>query len=165
MAEKTIVLTMYGKNDNVEYISISLFDKNEPYYPSAEAKNYCENINALELNDGQWVYARIIDENKKIELERPMEFAIINKLNDKSVQRVLNETSGTDLTRALIGADEATREKIFRNISKRAAVMLNEDMKTLREIKENEIKTSQNKMLEIIKHLAETGELIVNSTL
>jgi hypothetical protein len=53
MGNKTIVLTMYGKDESIESISISLFDKMEPYYPDQknDALNYCNTINGLELAD------------------------------------------------------------------------------------------------------------------
>jgi hypothetical protein len=51
MGNKIIVLTMYGKNDFIESISITLFDQIEPYYSNSKdnAINYCNNINDLEL--------------------------------------------------------------------------------------------------------------------
>jgi hypothetical protein len=93
MEKKTIVLTMYGKNDAVENISISIFDNAGSYiYPSSNVENYCENINSLELIENNWVYASIIDENKKISLKKPFifdtkVFDIINNLDDRALQK------------------------------------------------------------------------------
>jgi hypothetical protein len=162
MTAKIIVLTMYGKNDIIENISVSLFDRNEQYYSEAKwnAVNYCNNINDLELKDGQWIYASIIDENKKIILLKPPKFDIINRLDDRALQKVLREISNIDLAKALLETTEETKEKVYKNMSKRAARMLNEDMETLKDVNANDIKSSQANIVEIIRRLADHGEII-----
>jgi flagellar motor switch protein FliG len=168
MAEKAIVLTTYGKDDNVECFSISLFNKNEPHYSwSSKAYNYCDNINALELKDNKWVCAGIIHENKKIILpKRPLQlnFDTINQLDDRSIQKVIRELDTTELVKALLGASEETKEAIFRNCSEKVVELLEDDMEALRGISEKKIKSSQNKILEIIKHLIDCKELVFRST-
>ncbi|MDR1072231.1 MAG: hypothetical protein LBL45_00950 [Treponema sp.] len=162
MAEKTIVLTMYGKDDSVESFSISLFDRNELYYSTSKdnAINYCDNINDIELKDGKWIYASIIAENKKIILEKPPKFDIVNKLDDRALQKVLREISGIDLAKAMVECNDETKEKIFKNISKRAARILKEDMEALNDVTVNEVKLSQEKIVEIINKLTNSGEIV-----
>jgi Mg/Co/Ni transporter MgtE len=165
MAGKIIVLTTYGKDDLNESFSISLFDKIEStsYYSSSEvlenARNYCGNINALELKDGKWIYARIIGENEKTSLKKLQRIDIVNLLDDRSVQKVLRELDSDSLARALIGCNEEIKEKIFKNMSERAVRMLKEDMEALGNVTANEVKSSQEKMILIINHMIDTGEL------
>jgi hypothetical protein len=163
MGNKTIVLTMYGKDKSIESISICLFDRIESYY--SELKNsaidYCDNINALELKDNNWIYATTIGENEKIILEKPFKFDIINKLDDKSLQKVLREVSSVDLVKALKGIDEETKEKIFKNMSKRSALILKEDIESLHGISNKERKSSRKKITETIQYLNSTGEIII----
>jgi flagellar motor switch protein FliG len=154
---------MYGKGNTIESISISLFDGLEPPYSSrlnSNAINYCNNINALELTNDQWIYASIIGENKKVLLEKPPKFDIINLLDDKALQRILREISSTDLAKALVDCNEETKEKIFKNMSKRPARILREDMDALKDITINEIKSSQESIVEIVKRLTESGEIV-----
>jgi flagellar motor switch protein FliG len=162
MAAKIIVLTMYGKDDVIENISVSLFDRNEQHYSESKwnAVNYCNNINDLELKDGQWIYASIIDENKKVVLLKPPKFDIINKLGARDLQKVLREISNIDLAKALLETNGETKEKIYKNMSKRAAGMLKEDMETLKDVNANDIKSSQANIVEIIRRLADHGEII-----
>jgi hypothetical protein len=98
MTDKTIVLTMFGKNDSVENISVSLFDTTDSYYKNNNAENFCANINNLELKDNNWVYASIVKENEKIMMKKPFEinvanFAIINALDDYALQKIFREAS------------------------------------------------------------------------
>jgi hypothetical protein len=162
MGNKIIVLTMYGKDKSIESISISLFDTREPYYPDQKnnALNYCNTINDLELAHNQLVYASIIDENKKILLDHPIKFDIINTLDDRALQRVLREVSKIDLANALQGLDEKTRNKIFRNMSKRAAAMLKEDAEIVKNSDNRDSKNSRKKIIEIIQKLVSRGEMV-----
>ena len=175
MGDKIIVLNMYGKDENVENISISLFDRekdgfysngayvviNQQYNqdPRNSVINYCNNINELELKDDQWICAQIVYENQKIPLKKPPEFDILNKLDDRSLQRVIREVDSMDLAKALKSIDEGTKEKVFRNMSSRAAVMLKEDIETLREVSLIDIKTSKKKIIETILRLIMYGEI------
>lgn len=53
MADRNIVLTMFGKNDSIENISVSIFDTADSYYSKYNAEKYCENINNFELKDNK----------------------------------------------------------------------------------------------------------------
>ena len=177
MGDKIIVLNMYGKDENVENISISLFDRekdgyysngafviiNQQYHqdPRNSVINYCNNINELELKDNQWISAQIIYENQKISLKKPPEFDIIDKLDDRSLQRVIREVDSIDLAKVLKGIDEVTKEKVLRNMSPRAATMLKEDIEALREVSLIDMKTSKKKIIETVLRLISHGEIVL----
>jgi flagellar motor switch protein FliG len=168
MEDKTIVLTMYGKDETVESISISLFDKASSYNinQNSNAINYCENINNLELKENNWVYASIIDENEKIALKKPYffdtnNFDIINELDDRSLQKILREVSTINLAMALKNVNEETKEKVFKNMSKRASIMLKEDIEILNQVSDKDINLSKKKIIEIIKRLNRYGEIYI----
>jgi flagellar motor switch protein FliG len=165
MGAKTIVLTTYGKNEVIEGASISLFDRTEAssYHssPMDNAAEYCDNINDLELKDDKWIYARIITENEKFILEKPLKFDIINRLDDLSIQKVLREIDSTELAKALKDTDEGIKEKVFKNMTKRAVAMLEEDIESLHQISNKDIKDEQRKIVAIIQHLAFIGEIVV----
>jgi hypothetical protein len=168
MAEKTIVLIMFDKNESVESISVGLFDKNGPYYSDIHnaVVSYRGNINALELKDDKWVYASIIGENEKIILKKPFEinikhFDIINILDDKSLQRIFREVSTINLSIALQGVSEETKEKVFRNVSKRIGVIIKEDIESIENINDKDIKIARKHIIEIIKRLYKSGEIVI----
>ena len=163
MGTKIIVLNMYGKDEIIENISVSLFDGGEQYYSNNmnNALNYCKNINDLELKDNHWIHAEVVKENEKITLKRPLKFDIINRLHDRSLEKVLREVNRADLAKSLIDIDKETKEKILKNLSQRSAKMLTEDIEALHEIGSDDIKLSQNKIIEIIQHLNSTGEIII----
>ena len=167
MADKTIVLTMFGENDSVESISISMFNTTDQYYQNRNnAKNYCENLNSLELKENKWVYASIVEENEKILIKKPFEinitnFDIINDFDDRSLQKIFREISPTNLAMALKGTNEKAKEKVFKNVSKRMAEMIKEEMEITDSISNEYVTKSRKKIIEIIKHLTSTGEIIM----
>jgi flagellar motor switch protein FliG len=165
MADKAIVLTMFGKDDSVENISVSLFDTGDSYYRNNNAENFCDTINNLELKDNKWVYASIIKENEKIMMKKPFEldvakFEIINALDDRALQKIFREASPANIAIALKDVDEETKEKVFRNVSKRIAVIIKEDMELNNTSNENVI-IARKKIMEIIKQLNRTGEIVI----
>ena len=157
MTEKSIVLTMYGKDETIETISVSLIKGDHSYSGNSNALRYCLNINELKLNGNQWIYARIINENEKIVLSKPPKFDIINRLADYSVQALISEAEHWVLVKALKTAEESIKEKIFKNMSEKAAVMLKEDIETLKNIENDEIQKSRNQIIEIILKRTEQG--------
>jgi flagellar motor switch protein FliG len=157
MTEKTIVLTTYGKGDEIESVSVNLFDREDSYYSRDAinpAKYYCLNINDLELKDDRWVYAQIISQNEKIMLRKPLQFDIIHKLEDRDLQRVLKEVKRFDLIRALKGTEDSIKDKIFNNMSKRAVAVLKEDMETVHAVGKDEIKSAKARIIEVIQKLS-----------
>lgn len=88
-------------------------------------------------------------------------FDDIVMLDDGSIQRVLKEVDQQDLTKALRAADDEVKDKIFRNMSKRAAAMLEEDMEFMGPIRMSDVEEVQQKIVGIIRKLEESGEVII----
>jgi flagellar motor switch protein FliG len=163
VGKKTIVLTLNGTDDSVEHFSISLFDCFEGYYAASQnnAGRYCDMINNLELTDGKWIYARIIGENEQISLEKPVLFSAVTSLDDHGIQRVLREVSIHDLACALVGTNKTLQEKIFKNMSKRSAQMVKEEMELVSGISAAESKSFQRKIIAALRTLSEHGEIVI----
>jgi flagellar motor switch protein FliG len=162
MSDKTIVLTMYGKDDAVESISIKLFDKTVSYIEkNQDALKHCDTINDLKLENDQWVQASIIGENEKISLKKRPTIDILNCFDIRAVQKVLREISKKYLAYALIGADDETKEKIFKSMSSRAVKMIKEDMEALKPCRKIDVKSSQEKIVEIICRFENSGEIVL----
>jgi flagellar motor switch protein FliG len=147
---------MYGKDDSVEAVSISFFDKVGTYHFEAKknAKNYCDNINSIEVKDNKGLYATIVEENEKIILRKQPSFDdIIHKLSDTALRRVLLYTKRIDLAKALIDTKKETMEKIYKNIPRRYAIFLQEDMRSFIPIKIVDLSLSRENIIRIIKNL------------
>lgn len=80
-------------------------------------------------------------------------------LDDRGIQALLREISTDVLILALKGADVALREKIFKNMSKRAAEMLRDDLEAKGPVKITEVETAQKEILSTAQKLAESGEI------
>ena len=166
---KDIVITVYGHKDAIDNIAVSLFDKPESenygYYGESDADKYCNTLNKLKLEGESWVLAKIVSENTPYspDVFHPVNFETILQMHDRSLQRVLRELDSLELARALKGEKEIVQEKVFRNLSPRAALMLKEDMEFMGPLRLIDVKESQEKIVQIIHHLEETGEIVVLS--
>jgi len=88
-------------------------------------------------------------------------FEDIVQLDDRAIQQILREVDGKDLALALKGASEEVSAKIQRNMSKRAADMLKEDMEFMGPVRLRDVEDSQQRIVNIIRKLEEAGEIIV----
>ncbi len=88
-------------------------------------------------------------------------FENIVTLDDRSIQRVLREVDLKDLALALKTASEDVTNRIFKNISKRAVEMLKEDMSLMGPVRLRDVEEAQQKIVNIIRQLDETGEIII----
>ncbi len=93
--------------------------------------------------------------------KRMFVFEDIVLLDDKSIQKVLREVDSNDLTKALKSVDDEVQEKIFRNMSKRQASMLKEDMEYMGPIRLHDVEEAQQKVVNIIRKLEEDGEIVI----
>jgi flagellar motor switch protein FliG len=82
-------------------------------------------------------------------------------LEDRSVQRVLREVDTKDLSVALKAADEEVKEKIFKNISERAAAMIQEEIDYMGPKRLSEVEAAQQAVVEVIRNLEDSGDIIV----
>ncbi len=88
-------------------------------------------------------------------------FEDIVKLDDRSVQRVLREVETKDLALALKGSNEEVKEKIFKNMSERAAGMLKDDMEFMGPVRAREVQEAQTAVVAIVRALESTGEIVI----
>jgi flagellar motor switch protein FliG len=109
-------------------------------------------IEALEEEDPE-----LAEEIKK----RMFVFEDIVLLDDRSIQKVLREVDTQELAKALKGVDNDVQEKIFRNMSKRAASLLREDMDFMGPIRLRDVEEAQQKIVNIIRKLEDAGDIVV----
>ncbi|MBU0717077.1 MAG: flagellar motor switch protein FliG [Planctomycetes bacterium] len=89
-------------------------------------------------------------------------FEDIMLVNDKGIQMVLKEIENEDLALALKTATPELREKIFGNMSDRAAEMIKEDMEYMGPVRVSDVEAAQQKIVDVVRRLEDAGELIIS---
>jgi len=90
-------------------------------------------------------------------------FDDLNKLDDKGFQQLLKEVQSESLVIALKGAAPELREKVFRNMSSRAAETLREDLDSRGPVRVSEVESEQKEMLKIVRRLVDEGQIVMAS--
>jgi flagellar motor switch protein FliG len=80
-------------------------------------------------------------------------------IEDRALQQVLREVQSEALIVALKGTTEALREKVFKNMSSRAAETLREDLEAKGPVRVSEVEAEQKEILKIVRRLAEEGQI------
>lgn len=86
-------------------------------------------------------------------------FENLNGVDDRSMQTILREVSTDVLLLAMKAADDELKEKIYTNMSKRAAEMLRDDLEAKGPVKLSEVETAQKEILSIARRLADEGQI------
>lgn len=82
-------------------------------------------------------------------------------VDDRGIQALLREVQQDVLQRALKGAEDALKEKIMRNMSKRAAEMLQDDLEAMGPVRVSEVESAQKEILSVARRLADAGEIML----
>lgn len=86
-------------------------------------------------------------------------FDNILELDDRAVQLLLREVQSESLIVALKGTSEELREKVFKNMSQRAADMLRDDLEAKGPVRVSEVEAEQKEILKIVRRLADEGQI------
>jgi len=86
-------------------------------------------------------------------------FDNLKEVDDRGIQALLREVSSDVLIIALKGSDDEMKEKIFKNMSKRAAELLRDDLEAKGPVKLSEVEGSQKDILTIARRMADAGEI------
>jgi len=89
-------------------------------------------------------------------------FDDLEKLDDSAIQALMKEVQSESLIVALKGATPEMREKILRNMSKRAAETLREDLESRGPVRVSEVEAEQKEMLKIVRRLADEGQIVLS---
>ncbi|MGE5863608.1 MAG: flagellar motor switch protein FliG, partial [Rhizobacter sp.] len=90
-------------------------------------------------------------------------FDDLEKVDDKGIQLLLKEVQSESLIIALKGATPEMREKVFRNMSSRAAETLREDLESRGPVRVSEVEAEQKEMLKVVRRLADEGQIVLAS--
>jgi flagellar motor switch protein FliG len=88
-------------------------------------------------------------------------FGNIIDIDDRGIQLLLREIQSESLIVALKGASQELSDKIFKNMSQRAAEMLRDDLDSKGPVRLSEVEAEQKEILKIARRLAEEGQLVL----
>ena len=83
-------------------------------------------------------------------------------IDDRGLQRLFKEIDQKDLSLALKGVTDEVKEKFYKNMSKRAAEMLKEDMAYMGPVRMRDVDQAQQRIVKLVKKLESKGEIIVS---
>lgn len=89
-------------------------------------------------------------------------FEDILLLDDRAIQRVLRDVDNSDLSVALKAANEEVQNVIFKNLSKRLASMIKEDMEFMGPVRMKDVEEAQQKIVSIIRKLEDSAEIVIS---
>ncbi|GGE31548.1 flagellar motor switch protein FliG [Halopseudomonas oceani] len=125
---------------------------------TADIMNYLESSAESQLIES----IREVDEDLSSKIEDLMfVFDNLADVDDRGIQALLREVSSEVLIVALKGADEAIKEKIFRNMSKRASELLQDDLEAKGPVRISEVEAAQKEILTIARRMADAGEIVL----
>jgi len=125
---------------------------------AAEIMNNMEGTMEGELMDS----IKEIDEDLGTQIQDLMfVFEDLKAVDDRGIQALLREVSSEVLILALKGSDEELKEKIFKNMSKRAAELLRDDLESKGPVRVSEVEGAQKEILVITRRMADSGEIVL----
>ena len=127
-------------------------------------KTAADMINSLEKSaeEGVLQYLRDADADMTRRIEDLMfSFEVLLAIDDRSVQSILREVTTDVLIVALKGADSEIQDKVFKNMSKRAAEMLREDMSLKGPMRVSEVEAAQKEVLFIVRRMIDEGAIVL----
>lgn len=126
------------------------------YKVAADIMNFLDSTVEAELMDA----IKDIDEDMGTQIQDLMfVFDNLRDLEDREIQALLREVSSEVLIIALKGADDELQEKIFKNMSKRAAELLRDDLEAKGPVRLSEVEAAQKEILTIARRMADAGEI------
>jgi len=89
-------------------------------------------------------------------------FDDLEKIDDKGIQALMKEVQSESLVIALKGATPEMRQKVFKNMSTRAAETLREDLESRGPVRVSEVEAEQKEMLKIVRRLVDEGQIVLS---
>ncbi|MDR2660093.1 MAG: flagellar motor switch protein FliG [Spirochaetaceae bacterium] len=136
----------------------------EDYTTAGGVGSIVEILNLVDRSSEKQIIEALEEEDPELAEEikkRMFVFEDIVMLDDRAIQKVMREVDQQELSKALKSVDTEVQDKIFRNMSKRAAQMLKEDMEFMGPVRLKDVEEAQQKIVAIIRHLEDTGEIVV----
>jgi len=129
-------------------------------------RNAAEILNTLEKDIGAKVIEELDERDPPLSQEIQDSMFVFDNLldaDDKGIQALVREVTSEVLITALKGADEAIQEKIFGNMSKRAAELLRDDLDAKGPVRVTDVDEAQKQIVAAARQLVDDGKLMLGS--
>ena len=136
----------------------------EDYTAAGGVDSIVEILNLVDRSSEKAIIETLEEDDPELAEEikkRMFVFEDIVMLDDRAIQKVLREVDTQELAKALKSVDTEVQDKIFRNMSKRAASMLKEDMEYMGPVRLKDVEESQQKIVSVIRRLEDSGEIVI----
>jgi flagellar motor switch protein FliG len=123
-----------------------------------------EILNAVDRATEEEVLSEIEEESAQMAEDiRNLMFVFedIKALDDRAIRELLKEVSNEELTQALKGASDELKEKFFKNLSERAATMIQEDLEIMGPVKLSDVEASQQNVVKTVRRLEAEGKIAI----
>ncbi|MCP8898321.1 flagellar motor switch protein FliG [Gilvimarinus sp. HB14] len=131
------------------------------YKVAAEIMNHLDGGIETELMDA----IKEVDEDMGNQIQDLMfVFENLKDVDDRGIQMLLREVSSEVLIVALKGADGELQDKIFKNMSKRAAELLRDDLEVKGPVRISEVEAAQKEILTTARRMADAGEIALGGS-
>ncbi|MFN0059561.1 MAG: flagellar motor switch protein FliG [Planctomycetota bacterium] len=127
-------------------------------------KTVSEILNVMDRATERQILENIEEDNPELagEIKKLMfVFEDLMMVDDKGIQNVLKEVDNKVLALALKLASEDLKGKIFKNMSKRAAELIREELQYMGPVRINDVEAAQQQVVEIVRRLEESGDAVV----
>ena len=136
----------------------------EDYTAAGGVESIVEILNLVDRSSEKSIIESLEEDDPDLAEEikkRMFVFEDIVMLDDRAIQKVMREVDTQELAKALKAVDTEVQDKIFRNMSKRAASMLKEDMEFMGPVRLKDVEEAQQKIVSTIRRLEDSGEIVI----
>ncbi|MEW5813891.1 MAG: flagellar motor switch protein FliG [Spirochaetota bacterium] len=136
----------------------------EDYTAAGGVQSIVDILNLVDRSTEKTIIESLEEEDPELAEDikkRMFVFEDIVLLDDRAIQKVLREVDTAELAKALKAVNSEVQDKIYRNMSKRAATLLKEDMEYMGPVRLKDVEEAQQKIVSIIRKLEEQGEIVV----
>lgn len=124
----------------------------------AEILNLCDRASEKTIMEGvETEDPDLVDQIRRLMFV----FEDILQVNDKGIQAVLKEVDNDELCLAMKTASEALKEKVFGNMSQRAADLIKEDMQYMGPVRLSDVEAAQQRIVDVVRRLEDAGEIVI----
>ncbi|MEQ1636253.1 MAG: flagellar motor switch protein FliG [Methylococcales bacterium] len=124
-------------------------------------------LNYMEGSMSEEIMAEITENNADLAQQiqdKMFVFEDLSMIDDRGIQTLMREISTDQLLLALRGVEDGLKEKIFKNMSKRASEMLRDDLEASPPAKLSDVEAAQKEILAIAKRLSDSGQIMLRGS-
>ena len=138
---------------------------NQTFEKAGGVPNVAEMLNLADRSTEKGIMEGLeADDPELVEAIRRLMFVFedVQMVNDKGIQSVLKEIDNDTLGLALKTASEDLKQKIFKNMSERAAAMVQENMQFMGPVRVSDVESAQQKVVDVVRRLEDSGDIIIS---